>query len=165
NQRDQLVAELAEHVDIRASVQDEGSYNISIGNGQPLVSGNHQFDLTTMRSSSDPTRTVVGYRDSAGNLIELDDSTFSGGTLGGLMPFRNETLEPICNRLGQLAVSFAGAINAVHRDGVDYDGARGGDMFSVGSPRLYANARNDGNATLTVAFDDAAMDELAGADY
>ncbi len=165
NQRDQLVAELAEHVDIRASVQDEGSYNISIGNGQPLVSGNHQFDLTTMRSSSDPTRTVVGYRDSAGNLIELDDSTFSGGTLGGLMTFRNETLEPTRNRLGQLAVSFAGAINAVHRDGVDYDGAPGGDMFSVGSPRLYANARNDGNATLTVAFDDAAMDELAGADY
>lgn len=165
NQRDQLVADLSTRVDIRASVQDGGSYNISIGNGQPLVSGEHQFDLTTMRSSADPTRTVVGYRDSAGNLIELADDTFSGGTLGGLMTFRNESLEPTRNRLGQLAVSFAAGINAVHRAGLDDNGDAGGDMFTVGAPRVFGNAHNAGSAGMSATFDVAAADDLTAADY
>lgn len=165
NQRDQLVADLAQRVDIRANVQDGGSYNISIGNGQPLVSGEHAFSLDTMRSSSDPTRTAIGYRDSAGNMIELDDDTFSGGTLGGLLTFRNESLEPTRSRLGQLAVSFAQGINAVHREGVDLNGDAGGDMFAVGNPRAYANSHNSGNAALTAVFDGNAMDELTSADF
>lgn len=165
DQRDQLVADLSRRVNVRVSVQDGGSYNVSFGNGQPLVAGGKQFDLVTMRAAADPTRTSIGYRDAAGNLVEMQDSTFSGGTLGGLLTFRDETLNPTRNKLGQLAVSFAEGINAVHRAGVDLDGNAGGDMFATGDPKVYANSRNTGTATLGVAFDPANANQLAASDY
>lgn len=93
NQRDQLVAELNERVDVRLTIQESGTYNLSIGNGQPIVAGTRSFSLEAMSSSADPTRTVVGYNDSAGNQVELDEDAITGGALGGLLTFRSETLE------------------------------------------------------------------------
>lgn len=165
DQRDQLVAEISKRVNVRVSVQDGGSYNISIGNGQPLVSGDHQFSLDTLRSHADPTQMAVGYRDSAGNLVEMADSTFSGGSLGGLLTFRDESLNPTRNRIGQLAVSFGEAVNKIQHDGLDLQANAGQDMFAVGEPHLYADTRNGGTATATVAFDPASMDELTSSDY
>jgi flagellar hook-associated protein 1 FlgK len=165
DQRDQLVADLSKRVDVRVSTQDSGSYNVSFGNGQPLVSGGKQFDLETMPSSVDPSRTSIGYRDASGNLIEMQDSTFSGGTLGGLLTFRDETLNPTRNKLGQLAVSFAEGINTQHRAGVDLNGDAGGDMFAIGQPLVYANARNTGTASMSVAFDPANAGQLTASDY
>ncbi len=52
NQRDHLVAELNERVDVRLSVQEGGSYNVSIGNGQPLVAGTRSFGLEAISSGS-----------------------------------------------------------------------------------------------------------------
>jgi flagellar hook-associated protein 1 FlgK len=118
-----------------------------------------------MPSSVDPSRTSIGYRDASGNLIEMQDSTFSGGTLGGLLTFRDETLNPTRNKLGQLAVSFAEGINTQHRAGVDLNGDAGGDMFAIGQPLVYANARNTGTASMSVAFDPANAGQLTASDY
>ncbi|HSP57382.1 MAG TPA: flagellar hook-associated protein FlgK, partial [Halomonas sp.] len=67
NQRDQLVAELSERMDVRLNIQDGKTYNISLPNGQPLVAGTDAYRLEAMDSPSDPQRTVLGYRDSGGN--------------------------------------------------------------------------------------------------
>lgn len=165
DQRDQLVADLSKRVNVRVSQQDGGSYNISFGNGQPLVSGGKQFDLATMPSAADPTRTSIGYRDAAGNLVEMQDSTFSGGTLGGLLTFRDETLNPARNKLGQLAVSFAQAVNGVQTAGVDLNGDPGKPMFDIGVPKVYANTRNTGTASMSIAFDAASASQLTASDY
>lgn len=165
DQRDQLVADLSKRVNVRVSQQDGGSYNISFGNGQPLVSGGKQFDLATMPSAADPTRTSIGYRDAAGNLVEMQDSTFSGGTLGGLLTFRDETLNPTRNKLGQLAVSFAQAVNGVQTAGVDLNGDPGKPMFDIGVPKVYANTRNTGTASMSIAFDAASASQLTASDY
>jgi len=163
NQRDQLVAELSERVDLRVTVQESGTYNLSIGNGQPIVAGTRSFALEAMASSADPSRTLVGYRDSAGNLVELDEDAIAGGSLGGLLSFRAETLDSAQNQLGQLAVSLAMGFNEQHRAGVDLNGDAGGDFFSVGQPRAFSNAGNSGSATISAVFDD--MDQLTAADY
>ena len=119
NQRDQLVAELSERIDVKLSVQESGTYNLSIGNGQPLVAGTRSFELEAVESKTDPSRLVVGYHDSAGNLVELKSKNIQGGSLGGLLNFREETLDKTQNELGRLAVSLAQAFNEQHRDGVD----------------------------------------------
>lgn len=165
DQRDQLVAQLSQHVNVRVTVQDSGSYNISVGNGQPLVAGGKQFDLETMRAAADPSQTVIGYRDAAGNLSEMSDATFAGGSLGGLLTFRDETLNPTRNRLGQLAVVFAESLNAVHEGGIDLNSDPGQAMFSVGQPNVYANAHNAGSATLDAQFDPAKWADVTSADY
>lgn len=164
DQRDQLVAELSTMVDVELTIQDGGTYNISIGNGQSLVSGTRSFALEAMASSADPSRTVVGYRDGAGNLREFSESTFTGGELGGLMTFRSETLDKTQNQLGQLAVSLAQGFNAQHAEGVDLNGDAGGDFFSIGAPTVYSNANNDSAAYLEASFSDD-LSGLTASDY
>ncbi|MCX2780110.1 flagellar hook-associated protein FlgK [Microbulbifer thermotolerans] len=163
NQRDQLVADLSERIDVQLTVQESGTYNLSIGNGQPIVAGSQSFSLEAMDSAADPSRTVVGYHDSAGNLIELDEGMIAGGALGGLLAFRSETLDKTQNQLGQLAVSLALGVNQQHNAGVDQNGNPGTDMFAIGQPRTYSNANNSGTATISAAFDD--ITQLTAADF
>ncbi|HEX5678752.1 MAG TPA: flagellar hook-associated protein FlgK [Alcanivorax sp.] len=163
NQRDQLVAEINERVDVRLTIQESGTYNLSIGNGQPIVAGTRSFSLEAMSSSADPTRTVVGYNDSAGNQVELDQGTITGGALGGLLSFRAETLNQTQNQIGQLAVSLATAFNAQHQAGFDLNGDPGQALFAVGEPRAFSNKNNAGAATIDAAFGD--VDQLTSGDY
>ncbi|ATJ84679.1 flagellar hook-associated protein FlgK [Halomonas beimenensis] len=166
NQRDQLVHELSERMDLRLNVQDGKSYNISLPNGQPLVMGDRRFKLETMDAPNDPQRTVLGYRDSGGNLEALDEDTVTGGTLGGLMAFRAETLDKTQNQIGQMAVSLAVAVNAQHAAGVDLEGNPGEAFFTVGEPRAFTHEGNQGTAEIaSVAFDAANVGELQASDY
>lgn len=165
NQRDQLVAELSQRIDARLTIQDGGSYNLTLGNGLSLVSGSNSFSLEAMRSSDDSSRFVVGYRDPGGNLVEFPDSTFQNGELGGLMTFRRETLDRTQNQLGQLAVSLAVAFNQQHGQGVDLYGDAGGDFFAIGQPVSFSNAQNRGDAVLSASFDPSALGELTASDY
>ncbi len=159
NQRDQLVAELSERLDVRLNIQDGKTYNISLPNGQPLVAGTKHYRLEAMDAPNDPQRTVLGIRDSGDTSVALPESTVKGGTLGGLMDFRAETLDKTQNQIGQLAVSLAVGFNAQHAQGMDLDGDPGGDFFSLGEPRAYANGRNNGTAEIaSVSFDLASVD-------
>ncbi|MGP8289896.1 flagellar hook-associated protein FlgK [Vreelandella zhanjiangensis] len=165
NQRDKMVSDLNERMDLRLNVQDGKTYNISLPNGQPLVTGTNSFKLEAVPADSDPQRTVVGYRDGGNNLTKLDESTIKGGALGGLMTFRSETLDKTQNQIGQLAVSLSVAFNEQHKKGVDLDGEQGGDFFSVRAPQGYANEKNIGNADVTVTFDADNIDQLKATDY
>lgn len=165
NQRDKMVSDLNERMDLRLNIQDGKTYNISLPNGQPLVTGTNSFQLEAVKADSDPQRTVVGYRDGGNNLTKLDESTIKGGALGGLMSFRSETLDKTQNQIGQLAVSLSVAFNEQHKKGVDLDGEQGGDFFSVRAPQGYANEKNIGNADVTVTFDAANIDQLKATDY
>jgi flagellar hook-associated protein 1 len=166
NQRDQLVAELSERMDLRLEIQDGKSYNISLPNGQPLVSGTNHYKLEAMDAPNDPQRTVLGYKDSGGSLIPLPESTIKGGALGGLMTFRAETLDKTQNQIGQLAVSMAVGFNEQHRLGQDLDGNQGEDFFSIGQPQAYSFPRNTSDAEIeTTRFDAANIDQLRATDY
>ncbi len=158
NQRDQLVAELSERMDVKLSIQDGGTYNLTMANGQPLVAGNRSYSLEAVASSSDPSRTVVAYNDPGGSKIELAESTFEGGTLGGLMTFRSETLDKTQNQIGQMALSLAAGFNEQHRAGQDLGSPaqQGGDFFAIGEPTVYSNENNSGKASFSAEFSDFA---------
>ncbi|NIC04324.1 flagellar hook-associated protein FlgK [Billgrantia bachuensis] len=166
NQRDQLVAELNERMDVRLEIQDGKSYNISLPNGQPLVSGTNHYRLEAIDSPSDPQRTVVGYKDSGGNDVALPEDTIKGGALGGMMTFRAETLDKTQNQIGQLAVSLTAGFNEQHRLGVDLNGDQGGDFFDIGQPKAYSRDNNTGGVdVMSASFDIANLDQLRATDY
>ncbi|MGM0543543.1 MAG: flagellar hook-associated protein FlgK [Pseudomonadota bacterium] len=166
NQRDKLVSDLNERMDLRLNIQDGKTYNVSLPNGQPLVTGTDSFKLETMNADYDPQRTVIGYRDGGGNLTQLDESTVSGGSLGGLMTFREETLDKTQNQIGQLAASLSMAVNEQHKQGVDLNGDQGGDLFTIRSPQGYGYASNSDPDLLTSAtFDPDTADRLRATDY
>src|SRR5690606_7668957 len=108
-------------------------------------------------------RTVVGYRDSAGNLSALNTRYLSGGSPGGLVSFRDETLDPTRNQIGQLAVTPAVAFNSQHALGVDTAGNPGEAFFGIGAPRVYGHSQNSGSASLSGTFGD--LDALTASDY
>ena len=165
NQRDFLVSELNERMDLRLNVQDGKTYNISLPNGQPLVTGTSSFKLEPVQANYDPQRTIVGYRDGGGNLIQLDESTVKGGALGGLMTFRSETLDKTQNQVGQLAVSLSVAFNEQHKKGVDLDGEQGGDFFNVRAPQAYSYEDNSPVTIDAIEFDADTIEQLRATDY
>lgn len=166
NQRDHMVSELNERMDLRLNIQDGKTYNISLPNGQPLVTGTDSFQLKAVQANNDPQRTVVAYIDGGNNEVQLDESTITGGALGGLMTFRSETLDKTQNQIGQLAVSLSTAFNDQHKLGVDLNGEQGEDFFAVRSPQTYSNENNDGTAVIESAeFDTETIDQLRSTDY
>lgn len=152
NQRDELVSDLSERINIRVSTQDNGIYNIALGSGISLVSGSNTFNLEAVNSAEDPTRQTIAYRDGGNNLIPIPEKSVSGGSLGGVMSFRREALDATQNRLGQMAVSIGMAFNEVNKAGLDLEGNPGEDMFSVAEPRSYSNERNGSTAYLEGVF-------------
>ena len=164
NQRDNLVSELNERMDLRLNIQDGKTYNISLPNGQPLVTGTDSFKLEAVASPNDPQRIVVGYTDGGGNTSPLSENAISGGALGGLMSFRSETLDKTQNQIGQLAVSLSVAFNEQHKQGVDLNGEQGENFFTVRSPEAYSNTNNSAEVA-SIEFDEANIDQLRATDY
>ena len=75
----------------------------------------------------------------------------SGGTLGGLLDFRKQMLDPARNELGRIgARPWPSQVNAQHREGMDLTGALGGDFFNVGAVGVLHATANTGSAAVTV---------------
>ncbi|BBI47670.1 flagellar hook-associated protein FlgK [Vreelandella olivaria] len=168
NQRDHLISQLNERMDVRLNIQDGNTYNLTLPNGQPLVTGDTAYKLQAIESPNDPQRIVVGYQEGTrgnGNLIALDESLISGGALGGLMSFRSETLDKTQNQIGQLSASLAVAFNNQHQQGVDLNGDQGKAFFSLGNSNGYFNTNNNGRASIQVAIDPDNIGALKATDY
>ena len=163
DQRDQLVSELGKLVGTKIVVQDGGQYNVFIGNGQTLVLGDKATRLAAVGSASDPGRTTLAVVNAAGNAVALQESVIDGGSLGGLLQFRNETLASSQNALGRMAIVLADTFNAQQRLGVDLNGVLGADFFSLAVPGVMPNSRNTGSLDLTASFSDSAL--LTTSDY
>lgn len=160
DQRDQLVANLSQDVGVSV-VQNSSGYSVFLANGQPLVVANQNFELGTHVSPSDPSELAVTYNGIPGNSTAttqyLSSGALTGGTVGGLLAFRSQTLDPAQSQLGAIATSFAAQVNAQNALGLDLTGNAGGALFTVGTPTVYANLQNTGNAALSASFANAAQ--------
>lgn len=164
DQRDQLVSELNQIVGVEVSVQDGGTYNVSIANGLSLVQGDKANKLAAVGSSADPSRITVGYVDSVSGTTEIPESQLKSGSLGGMLTFRSQDLDGARNRLGQLALTFADAINKQHGAGFDADGVKGEDFFKFGGPSVQSNSNNASKSTaLTATMTDSS--QVQASDY
>ncbi|UWB11632.1 flagellar hook-associated protein FlgK [Enterobacter hormaechei] len=149
DQRDQLVSELNKIVGVDVTVQDSGTYNISIANGYTLVQGSNASQLAAVKSSADPARTTIAYVDAAAGNVEISEKQITTGSLGGLLTFRSQDLDQARNTLNQMALAFADAMNTQHQAGFDANGDAGGKLFDFGSPAVLSNGKNTGSATMT----------------
>lgn len=157
DERDEAVANLSQLVGV--SVVNQGSdYNVSIGTGQPLVVGSQSYSLTTLESPTNSSQLEVGYQTgtaptSATN-IAIPESSLTGGSLGGLLQFRSQSLIPTENAIGQLALGVANAVNTQQELGQDQSGSPGVAMFTAGTPATTASTNNTGNLQVTTTVAD-----------
>ena len=146
DQRDRLIDEISGKVSV-TTVAEGHSINVFIGNGQPLVLGITASEITTVTDPYDPERTQFALNTATGT-VDISRGV-SGGTLGGLLDWRREMLEPARNELGRISLAIASQVNAQHREGMDLNGALGGDFFNVGGVGVTDVTTNTGTAVVT----------------
>lgn len=163
DQRDRLIDELATHVNVNVVEQTDNSLNVFIGNGQPLVVGHTSGEVIATADPYDPTRNVLSFR-TPGSTIEITNS-LSGGTLGGVLEFRSQMLDPARNSLGRLAAGLTEVVNEQHAAGMNLSGQLGGDFFAAGPARVLSHSANAGTGSVTVQRIDGAAGDLTTVDY
>ena len=153
DQRELALRSLADQVGIETSLSEDGSINVSLGTGQALVLGGRASSVVIGPDSFGRMRDI---RLSSGAASVSVTTQLSGGTIGGLLDFRREVLEPAVNELGSIAVALSTAVNAQHAKGMDQYGQLGGALFSTPSGTVTPARGNTGTATVTTQVSDAA---------
>jgi flagellar hook-associated protein 1 FlgK len=167
DQRDLLVAELNKHIRVSTITQSDGTYSVFIGNGQPLVVGTLGYSMQAVAAPDDPERIIVAIKTPTGSTVNMPESLLTGGSLGGLIAFRSESLDGAQNALGRIALTLAQNFNDQHALGQDLLGNLGGDYFDMNlmTPTVRDNANNTGSAAITAVIDAATIDDLSTSDY
>jgi flagellar hook-associated protein 1 FlgK len=163
DQRSHLLDELAKHVNVTVATQDNGQVIVSIGSGQPLVVGSKASTLQTAQDPYDPTRSVV-------QLVNLGipvdiTARLTGGTVGGLLDFQQQMLDPARNTLGRMTVALSETINAQQASGIDLSGAFGKPLLSVGPVQVMSRSTNGGTGALAVTRLQPSAGALTDNDY
>lgn len=162
DQRDEAVSNLSQLVGVQV-VSNSNGESVFLPSGQALVTGSTSYNLGTAPSPSDSSEDSITYLGAAGTTPTaattqyLSNTTMqnAGGTLGGLIQFRTQTLDPSEAQLGAIATSFAAQVNNQNELGLNLSGTTGGPLFSVAAPQATANANNTGGASLSVSFVDS----------
>jgi flagellar hook-associated protein 1 FlgK len=161
DQREELIRQMSELVGVKVVNVADGSVNVFIGSGQPLVIGGQSSQVTSAPSSADPTRQTLLLGVGSTNIDVTDYVT--GGKLGGLASFQNGTLAPAFNALGRIAISMADAMNQQQARGVDLNGATGKNLFTdinsvaAQTSRVIRSSGNAGNEPLLFIANPSAL--------
>lgn len=162
DQRDQLVSQLNQQVAATVVQDGNGNYNIYIGNGQALVTGQASYQLSTAQSALNPTQLAVAYT-ANGKTATLPDSALSGGQLGGVLSFRDQSLNSAQNQLGLLAIGLGTAFNNQQALGLDLNGNPGKALFTVATPQVSSASTNLGTGAVTASISNPS--QLTAQDY
>ena len=161
DERDRLLDKLSRLVSLRYVANRDGSVEVFVGQGQPLVSGGVAARIGMRPDPADGTRQRVVLR-ADGNATDITDM-LSGGVLGGLADFRAQSLDSTRNELGRIATVLTAALNEQNAKGIDLAGAPGGALLTVAAPQAIVPSSNDGTATAALTL--AEPRALTGVDY
>lgn len=163
DQRGQILNKLSEKIDVNITTQDDGSISVFIGNGQTLVSGAVANPLVADHLSADPENLQIGIPSRNGG-PPIDITRFmSGGEIGGLLETRDEMLNGPQNEIGLIALSMTTRLNEQNRQGFDFNGAAGGDIFTL--PQVAVNAKLTNTAADLPAVTISDVSQLTPSDY
>jgi len=125
--RDEAVRQLSGYIGVTVVPQDDSSFNIFIGSGQPLVVGSTVAQLAVVPGQGDPNRHEVQFI--SGGSRQGITSQITGGELGGLIRYREEVLDSTMNSLGRLALAVSDQVNTQLGQGLDLKGQVGSALF------------------------------------
>jgi flagellar hook-associated protein 1 FlgK len=124
DQRDRIVSELSQYVEIRTDERPNGSLSITTASGTQLFDGRptvkFEFDARAnigpqSQWSSDPAQRGVGTiiaRDLNGNGFDaIANNTFRSGEIGALVELRDKTLVQAQKQLDEIAAQLSSALS------------------------------------------------------
>jgi flagellar hook-associated protein 1 FlgK len=170
DERDRLISQLSEHVQVSTIPSSDGTLGVFIAGGQRLVLGNQASSLALVPDPEDASRSAVAIKEGGINRV-LVEGTLGGGGIAGWLHFQNHDLVDARNQLGQIAAAMSAAVNDQQAFGLDLrdpPGA-GAPMFAVGAPQVQPNQGNARDAAgsfiaqVTLTVSDAS--QLQASDY
>ena len=168
DQRDALIVKLSSLVDTKTVAQDDGSLNVFIGRGQPLVTGSVAETLATQTDPDLGSTSIVTLSAFVAGSSDVSDF-LTGGKLGAALTVTDEVVNPTRRELNLLAVGFAETVNAIQEGGDDLQGVNGTALFTETegvvktAPSVDDSTANSGNAAVTFTVTDAKL--LTGDSY
>lgn len=160
DQRDQIIAELGKEVGVTVVPQDNGQVNVFIGTGQALVAGAKYSALTTVQDPLDAQRLEVAYKQS-GSVISKQ---LTSGMVGGLLRFRDQSLDPARDALGRVAIGVASSMNQQQGLGLDLNGQLGGGGTAIFNlPQVLVQGAAGNMSSITAQVND--VGKLQASDY
>jgi flagellar hook-associated protein 1 FlgK len=168
DQRDALIVQLSSLVDTKTVAQDDGSLNVFIGRGQPLVTGSVAETLATQTDPDLGSTSIVTLSAFVAGSSDVSDF-LTGGKLGAALTVTDEVVNPTRRELNLLAVGFAETVNAIQEGGDDLQGVNGTALFTETegvvktAPSVDDSTANSGNAAVTFTVTDAKL--LTGDSY
>ncbi|MBI3771293.1 MAG: flagellar hook-associated protein FlgK [Gammaproteobacteria bacterium] len=160
DRRDTLINKLSEKIAVTTVPDTNGAVNVFIGNGQPLVIGFSPMQLSVQPNKFDININEVVVSTGGAGTVQISNM-ITGGTLSGLLNFRNNVLDPAQDELGRLAMGFASTINAQHTLGQDLNGNLGTNFFQ--NPALQVLPATGAPAVVVANLSNAT--QLTGKEY
>ncbi len=105
------------------TVNSSDGLTLTTSEGVPLVVGSKAYALTNQLNTAGYNQVMAGGTDIT--------STIDGGSLGGYLSARDQSLSSLATQLDQFANLFATAVNNVQTAGSDQNGNPGAALFSV----------------------------------
>ena len=157
--RSEAVRQLNELVGVTVQERD-GYYDVYLGSGQSLVTGNKANTLSVQPGVADKSQASlrINYESFSSDVT----SVVSGGAIGGLLRYRQDVLTPSMNELGRVALVVADSINSQLGQGLDANGQFGSSLFSsinsataIAQRSLASSNNSAGSGNLNVSIADS----------
>jgi flagellar hook-associated protein 1 FlgK len=167
DKRNETIRQLSELVGTQV-VEREGSLDIYLSGGQPLVVGNAANSLEVVTDKNDPTRSSI-FMNRSSSRLDIT-SAVTGGEMGGLLRYRDDVLAPAGNELGRIAMVVSDQVNKQLGQGLDQNGEFGAALFSsinsamaISQRSLASGNNNPASGNLNVTIADSS--KLSASDY
>lgn len=127
DERDALIGELSKVVEVKTTAQADGSLQVTLASGQPLVMGS---DAGQLKAVPDPSDAYL-----ADMQVEFGNQSFAitgstGGQIGAINDYQTEVLKPYQVAINDMAKALADEFNGVLATGTDLNGNAGSALFS-----------------------------------
>ncbi len=154
DKRAEALKGLAEIFDFQHLEDSNGSVNVFLPNGMPLVMGDRTLELDVKANPANFSfYDVVFQDDPAGEVL---NNTVTKGKLAGFLEIRDDTIPNYINDLNGLAKSIIDEVNDQHQLGYDIGHNLGGNFFEL--------ATGETEATLATAAKDMQVSSVIVAD-
>ncbi|WP_019001043.1 flagellar hook-associated protein FlgK [Succinimonas amylolytica] len=160
DQRDHLIEELSEIIDIKTVDQPNGSCYVNMASGPTLVLGDGCATLAALPSSLDESEYQLGFTYNASrSYTMLSDDV--GGKLGGYFD-AGDSLREVQRSLGKLTVALADSLNKQNKSGITLENNAGDALFNFPETRVFTKSTTAG---MTMSFMEGYAGNVTGKDY
>ncbi|EGQ8133695.1 flagellar hook-associated protein FlgK [Vibrio parahaemolyticus] len=146
--REKLIGELSQVIEVKTTDQPDGSMQVTLVSGQPLVMGSDFGQLSAIPDPSDPYLADL-HVNFANQSFAIGDSV--GGKLGAINDYQTDVLKPNQVALDDMAKALADEYNAVLATGKDLKGNAGKPLFNY----------DPDNPAASLTITDLSAEELA----